>query len=505
MKMPWRIAVIVALAVLSGCAVGPDYTRPEVTVPGTFKELSNWKEATPRDGGIAADWWKVFNDPLLDSLVGQVSISNQSLAQAEAQFRQAQAIVRGARANYFPTVGASAAASRSRGPASSLTGAQETTNQFSLAASASWEIDLWGKVRRQVESSEASAQASAADLISLRLSTQAELAQNYFQLKTLDAQRKVLNDTVVAYEKALQLTRNRYAAGVAAKADVVAALTQLQTTQAQAIDIGVQRAQLEHAVAVLIGKPPAELSIPSTPVVMTLPPVPSAVPSEMLERRPDIAAAERRVAAANAKIGVAKAAYYPSLTLTASTGYQSSALADLFKAPSFFWSLGPATLAQTIFDAGARRSVTDQAIASYDATVAAYRQTVLTGFQQVEDNLAALRILAEEGQVQDQAVASARESVLLTTNQYKAGIVSYLNVITAQTIALSSERTALGIAGQRQAAAILLIRALGGGWNEAALTEDRQKPSDKAAPPARPEPKDGEDPPPKEPVVPTRR
>jgi len=500
MKMLWRIVVFVVLAALSGCAAGPDYTRPQVSVPGAFKELSNWKEATPRDGRIAADWWKVFNDPLLDSLMEQVSISNQ------AQFRQAQAIVRGARANYFPTVGASAAASRSRGPASSLTGSQETTTQYSLEASTSWEIDLWGKVRRQVESSEASAQASAADLMALRLSTQAELAQNYFQLKTLDAQKKILDDTVIAYEKALQLTRNRYTAGVAAKADVVAALTQLQTTQAQAINVGVQRTQLEHAIAVLIGKPPADLSITSTPVAMTLPLVPSAIPSEILERRPDIAAAERRVAAANAKIGVAKAAYYPSLTLSASTGYQSSALADLFRAPSFFWSLGPAMLAQTIFDAGARRSVTDQAIASYDAAVAAYRQTVLTSFQQVEDNLAALRILAEEGQVQDQAVASSRESVQLTTNQYKAGIVSYLSVITVQTIALNNERTALGIAGQRQAAAILLIRALGGGWDEAGLTGALQKPSDKAAtPPARTEQKDGGNVPQEESAVPARR
>jgi len=467
-----RYALFMTLAVLSACAVGPDYTRPPADVPGAFKEAENWKEATPRDGKIASDWWKVFNDPQLNALEEQVTVSNQSLAQAEAQFRQAQAIVRGARANYFPTLGAAAAASRSRGPATA-TSPQETTTSYSLSLEANWEIDIWGKVRRQVESASASAQASDADLRALTLSLQAQLAQNYFQLKTLDAQKKLYRDTIAAYEKALQLTKNRYAAGVAAKADVVAARTQLETTQAQAIDIGVERAQLEHAIAVLVGKPPAQFAIKETAVAMTLPQIPAAIPSEMLERRPDIAAAERRVAAANAQIGVAKAAYYPTLSLSASTGYQSSALADLFRAPSFFWALGPATLAQTIFDAGARKSLTDQAIASYDATVAAYRQTVLAGFQQVEDNLAALRILEEEGSVQERAVASARESVLLTSNQYKAGIVSYLNVITAQAIALTNERTAVGIAGQRQTASVLLIKALGGGWDVSVLNGDR--------------------------------
>jgi NodT family efflux transporter outer membrane factor (OMF) lipoprotein len=477
-----RIVVFMTLTMLSGCAVGPDYTRPQVSVPEAFKEAKNWKEASPRDDKISVDWWKVFNDSLLNALEEQVNISNQSLAQAEAQFRQAQAVVSGARANFFPTVGAAAAASRSRNSANgNNTAVQDTTNQFSLSLNTSWEIDLWGRVRRQVESSTASAQASAADLQALRLSTQGELAQDYFQLKTLDAQKKIFDDTIVAYEKALELTRNRYAAGVAAKADVVAALTQLQTTQAQAIDIGVQRAQLEHAIAILIGKPPSDFSIKEAPVAMTLPQMPSAVPSEILERRPDVASAERRVAAANAQIGVAKAAYYPSLTLSASTGYQSSILADLFKSPSFFWALGPATLAQTIFDAGARKSLTDQAIASYDATVAGYRQTVLASFQQVEDNLAALRILAEEARAQDEAVGSARESVILTTNQYKAGIVSYLNVITVQAIALANERTALGIEGQRLTAAILLIKALGGGWDASELYGTHRGASDKAA------------------------
>ena len=303
----------------------------------------------------------------------------------------------------------------------------------------------------------------------LRLSLQAEVAQDYFLLRILDAQKKNLDDTVAAYLKALELTKNRYTAGVAAKADVVLAMTQFKTAQAQAIDIGVQRSQLEHAIALLIGKAPADFSISIAPFSMLLPQIPTAIPSELLERRPDVASAERAIAAANAQIGVAKAAYFPALTLSASMGYQSSTLADLFAAPSFFWALGPAALSYTFFDGGARKAQTAQAVAAYEATVAAYRQTVLASFQQVEDNLSTLRILDDEAQVQDEAVNSARESVVLTTNQYKAGTVSYLNVIATQSIALANERTALGIRGQRLTAAVLLIKALGGGWNASEL------------------------------------
>jgi NodT family efflux transporter outer membrane factor (OMF) lipoprotein len=330
---------------------------------------------------------------------------------------------------------------------------------------------VWGRVRRTVEANVASAQASAADLEAARLSANAELAQDYFQLRALDAQQRLLNDTVANYEKSIQLTQNQYQAGVAAKADVVQADTQLKTTQAQAIDIGVQRAQLEHAIALLIGKPPSNFSIASSPLPLATvpPPIPVDVPSTLLERRPDIAGAERRMAVANAQIGVAKSAYFPSLTLSAAGGYQSTNMAQWLTAPSHFWSIGPA-LAETLFDGGLRRAQTEQARAAYDATVAVYRQTVLTGFQEVEDNIAALRILEREAQVQDQAVKSAQLSVQLTTNQYKAGIVSYLGVIVVQAVALNDEQTAVNILNRRLAASVLLIKALGGGWDASDLS-----------------------------------
>jgi len=346
----------------------------------------------------------------------------------------------------------------------------------------SWELDLWGRIRRTVESNQASAQASAGDLESARLSFQAELAQDYFQLRTVDAQKQLLDATVAAFEQSLELTKNQYASGVASEADVVQAETQLKTTQAQAIDVGVQRAQLEHAIALLIGKPASNFSLPAAPLTATPPPIPIGVPSELLERRPDIAAAERRVAAANAEIGVALAAFYPTLTLSATSGFESSSLSQWFTAPSRFWSVGP-SISQTVFDGGLRRAQTDFARAGYDASVGTYRQTVLTAFQAVEDNLAALRILEQEAQVQDEAVQGAQKSVTLTTNQYKAGTVSYFNVITAQTIALTDETTAVQIRGRRMSAAVLLIQAVGGGWNVADLPSthavtERDQPAD---------------------------
>jgi NodT family efflux transporter outer membrane factor (OMF) lipoprotein len=453
--------LLVILVVISGCSVGPDYKRPDAPVPSSFKELKGWREALPRDQEIRTKWWEAFDDSILNSLEEQVTVSNQSIALAESQYRQAQALVQLARANYFPTIGASAAFTRSQ-PAGNTT---DIVNQHEVSLNATWEVDLWGKVRRQVESSKASAEASFADLQAMRLSMQAELALNYFQLRILDAQKKNLEDAVSAYGKALELTQNRYKAGVVAKADVAAAQTQLKSAQAQAIDVGVQRAQLEHAIAILTGKPPADFSL--TPVIFVQPQIkiPVAIPSDLLERRPDIASAERKMAAANALVGVAKAAYYPTLSLSGSLGYASSELASLFTSPSFFWALGPTALAATLFDGGARKAQTEQAMAAYDGTVAFYRQTVLAGFQDVEDNLAALRILDEEAQSQELAVKSARESVILTTNQYKAGIVSYLNVVTVQTIALTNERSAINISGQRLNAAVLLVKALGGGWS----------------------------------------
>ena len=465
--------LLVILMVISGCAVGPDYKRPDAPVPASFKELKGWREALPRDQEIRTKWWEAFGDPILNSLAEQVNVSNQSIALAESQYRQAQALVQLARANYFPTVSAGAAYTRSL-PAGGG-GTYSVVDQHQVSLNAAWEVDLWGKVRRQVESSSASAAASFADLQAMRLSMQTELALNYFQLRTLDAQKKNLEEAVEAYAKSLELTQNRYNAGVVAKADVAAAKTQLKSTQAQAIDVGVQRAQLEHAIALLTGKPPADFSLPSVTFVAPQIKIPVALPSDLLERRPDIASAERQMAAANAKIGVAKAAYYPSLSLSGSLGYLSTELATLFTAPSFFWAIGPMALATTLFDGGARKAQTEQAIAAYDGTVAFYRQTVLTGFQEVEDNLAALRILDEEAQMQEQAVNSAHESVTLMTNQYRAGIVSYLNVVTVQTIALTNERAAISISGQRLKAATLLVKALGGGWSASEAPGTTQK------------------------------
>ena len=460
--------LLVILMVISGCAVGPDYKRPDAPMPTSFKELQGWREALPRDQEIRAKWWEAFGDPVLNSLAEQVNVSNQSIALAESQYRQAQALVQLARANYFPTVGAGAAFTRS----GDNLGAG---NQHQVSLNAAWEVDLWGKVRRQVESSSASAAASFADLQAMRLSMQTELALNYFQLRTLDAQKKNLDEAVEAYGKALELTSNRYKAGVVAKADVAVAQTQLKSTQAQAIDVGVQRAQLEHALAILTGKPPADFSL--QPVIFVMPQIkiPVGIPSDLLECRPDIASAERKMAAANAQIGVAKAAYFPSLTLSGSLGYASAELASLFTAPSFFWALGPMALAATLFDGGARKAQTEQAMAAYDGTVAFYRQTVLSGFQDVEDNLAALRILDEEAQLQEQAVNSAHESVTLMTNQYRSGIVSNLNVVTVQTIALTNERAAISISGQRLSAAVLLVKALGGGWSAPDTSGAKQK------------------------------
>ena len=467
------ITLLAPLMVLAACTVGPDYVRPAVETPATFKETANWKTAQPRDQELKGKWWEAYNDPLLNNLEEQVNISNQNLAQAEAQYRQARGLVQSARAGYFPTVSANASGSRSHSPAGFSNSQSQSIrpgiqNSYVLTLDASWEPDLWGKVRRTVESNEASAQASAADVGAALLSAQAALAQDYIQLRAQDTQKQLLDDTVVAYQKSLQLTLNQYAVGTAAKTDVVQAETQLKSTQAQAIDVEVQRAQFEHAIALLVGKPASIFSIPSAPLNTSLPAVPIGVPSDLLERRPDVAAAERLVAASNAQIGVTIAAFYPNLTLSASGGFQSPSWSNWLTVPSRFWAVGP-QLAETLFDGGLRRAQTAQARAAYDANVAAYRQTVLNGFKEVEDNLAALRILEQEAQVQDEAVKAARLSVQLTTNQYKAGTVSYLNVIVVQAAALSNERTAVNILSQRLVASVLLIQALGGGWNAADL------------------------------------
>ena len=463
-------AVLGMLAIFTACAVGPDYVRPKDEVPAAYKEAAEWKVAQPQEAVVRGAWWKIFQDPQLNALEEQVNISNQNVAAAEAQFRQARAIVQAARAGYFPNVAIGASASRSLG-SSNAGNALGATNQVSdllLTGTASWEPDIWGRVRRTVEASQAGAQASAADLESIRLSTQAALAQSYFQLCALDAQKKLLDATVAAYQKAMDLTNRRYASGVSSRADVLQAETQLKTTQAQAIDVGVQRAQLEHAIALLVGKPASVLFIPVTPLAATPVAVPFGIPSELLERRPDIAAAERRLAAANAQIGVAKAAYFPNVLLNATGGFESSHLSDWLSWPSRLWSVGMG-LTQTVFDAGLRSALTDQARAAYDANVASYRQTVLGGFLEVEDNLAALRILEEESRIQGEAVSAARRSVELSMNQYRAGTISYLEVVIVQAILLANERVAIDILGRRMAASVLLIKAIGGGWNSAAL------------------------------------
>jgi len=437
-------------------------------VPDAFKELDGWKVARPQDALARGPWWGIFGDSQLNALEDRVSISNQNLAVVEAQYREARALVREARAAYFPTVTLglgytrfrqsttvtqrSASGSSTSSGTSSVGGSSgQPQSDFMLGLDFSWELDVWGRIRRTVESNRASAQASAGDVEAARLSFQAELAQDYFQLRTLDAQKQLLDETVSDFQKFLRLTQDRFANGVASQADVVQAQTQLKTTQAQAIDVGVQRAQLEHAIALLMGQAPETFSLPAVPLAATPPAIPIGVPSELLERRPDISAAERRVAAANA-----------------SSGLESSSLAKWFTAASHFWSVGPG-ISQTVFDGGLRRAQTDAARAAYDGTVATYRQTVLSAFQGAEDNLAALRILEEENGVQDGAVKAAQDSVRLTTDQYKAGTVSYLNVITVQTIALNDEVTAIQIRGRRMAAAVLLVQALGGGWTAAEL------------------------------------
>src|SRR5713226_5659217 len=455
------------LTSVTACTVGPDYVRPGVEVPAGFKEIEGWRVAQPKDDTLRGAWWEIFKDPQLNTLEEQVDISNQNVAVAEAQFRQARALVQEARANFFPTVTIGLGVTRSRQSSTLSTGSSKSTNavtEYSLPVDVSWELDVWGRIRRAVESAQAGAQASAGDLETARLSARAELAQDYFQLLALDAQKQLLDAAVADFEKSLQLTNNRYAAGVASRADVLQAETQLKTTQAQAIDVGVQRAQFEHAIALLIGKPTSSLSIPTTPLALVPPTIPVGIPSEILERRPDIAAAERRVAAANAQIGVAKAAFFPTISLGASGGFESGSFSRWLSWPSRFWSVGPA-ISETVFDGGLREAQTEAARAAYDANVALYRGTVLTGFQQVEDNLAALRILENEAQVQDEAVKAAQQSVTVTTNQYKAGITAYLDVITAQTASLTNERTAATILGNRLNATVLLIKALGGGWN----------------------------------------
>ncbi|KXA73327.1 efflux transporter outer membrane subunit [Bordetella hinzii] len=463
--LPARALPLALAALLAGCAVGPDYQRPDIDVGTAFKEgqqtVPGWRPAQPADTVARGQWWTIYGDPLLDGLMTRLNSANQTIAQAEANYRQARALVGVARAGFFPTVGVGAGVTRSGGGTSS--GSASVGNQYSLTGNVSWELDLWGRLRRELESSRASEAASAADLASARLSAQAALAQNYLQLRVLDEQKRLLQATVQAYERSLTLTRNRYDAGVAGKADVAVAQTQLESTRAQLVDLEWQRGQYEHAIAVLVGTAPSQFSLPPVTFTQQLPEIPVGLPSALLQRRPDVAAAERRAAAANAQIGVAQSAWFPDLTLSASGGFRSGQFADWLTAPARFWSLGPA-LALTIFDGGAREAQIASARAAYDAQAAAYRQSVLTALREVEDYLVQLRVMAEEQQVQRRALESARESLRLTRNQYEAGLVDYLSVAVVEATALASERNAISLLGNRLIASVQLVTALGGGW-----------------------------------------
>jgi NodT family efflux transporter outer membrane factor (OMF) lipoprotein len=474
-QAPWpEVALAIVALQFSGCTVGPNYHTPVAETPQAYKEVGDWKPAQPNDQNLGGTWWTIFQDPQLDALELQVNVSNQNLKAAEAQYQQARAVLRYSRADYYPTVTAGPSATRTRTsnnrppPSSIFNGITE--NDFVLPFDFSYQVDVWGRVRRTVESNRELAQASAADLATVNLSMHADLAVDYFQARSLDAEEQLLNSTVTEYEQALELTLNRYQGGVASEVEVEQAKTQLETVRAQAIDVGVLRAQYEHAVAILIGKPPAEFSLPPLPLTAPPPHVPLSVPSELLERRPDIAAAERRVASANAQIGVAKSAYYPLINLGASGGFESNSITTLLQGPSGLWSFGLSAVV-TVFDVGRRRALTDEARAAYDFQVAAYRESVLDGFQQVEDNLAAVRILEHEAKVQDEAVAAAQRSLDLSVTRYKGGVTSYLEVTIAQSAALSDQVTAVNILGRRMANTVLLIQALGGGWDRSSLPD----------------------------------
>jgi NodT family efflux transporter outer membrane factor (OMF) lipoprotein len=468
------------LLALSSCAVGPNYHRPAFETTASFKEQGEWKPSEPEDALSRGPWWHIFDDPELDRLEQQIDISNQNLKAAVDAYRQSQALVAQARAGFWPTITGSGSRQKeqvSTGitslPLTGMPGAQlpstERLYSNSLTASGNWQLDIWGQIRRTVESNVASAQVSAAAVAAARLSAQATLATTYFELRQQDSLQKLLDDTVEDEQRSLEITQNRYSFGVAAKADVVTAQTQLLSSQAQQVNAAIARAQFEHAIAVLVGQQPAAFSLPVQPLRTDVPTVPAGLPSALLERRPDVAEAERKMAAANAQIGVAVAAYFPNLTLSGSAGYQNTGyLRQLIESKNLVWAVGP-TLAETLFDGGLRRAQTAQARAAYDASVDNYRQTVLTGLQQVEDNLVMLRVLEKQGVIENDTVLAAREAERLTLNQYKAGTVPYTSVITAQTTTLANEQTALAVLLNRLSASVALIQAIGGGWTTASL------------------------------------
>jgi NodT family efflux transporter outer membrane factor (OMF) lipoprotein len=464
-------ALFAVLMLMCACAVGPRYSRPPAPVPTDYKETpQNWKPAQPADQTLRGKWWEVYQDPQLNALEEKINISNQNLKAAQAQFEQARATVRYNRANYYPTITAGVSAARERFSENRpLASGVTTTNDLVIPIDMSYEPDVWGSVRRTVQQARANAQATLADLESVRLSVHAELAVDYYQARELDAEAQLLDDTVTSYIKQLELTEYRYKGGVASQVDVAQAQTQLETARAQAIDVREERTQFEHAIAVLIGERASTFTL-SFVVLKAIPPViPPGLPSELLERRPDIAASERLMASANAGIGVAKAAYFPMFNFFPSTGFESTSIANWLSSPSTFAIVG-ASAVVTAFDVGRRRAASDQARAVYDQAVANYRQDVLTAYQEVEDNLAALRLLEDESNTESAAVAAAEHSLALSNNRYKGGVTTYLEVITAQATALADERTAVQISGRRMVASVLLIKALGGGWDAASLS-----------------------------------
>jgi NodT family efflux transporter outer membrane factor (OMF) lipoprotein len=460
-RRPTSLGALACL-LLAGCAVGPNYQRPRIDPAASFKEQDGWQPSQPADAMTRGPWWEIFNDEALNQLESRVEISNENVRAAAAAFEESRALVRQAEAGFWPSIGVSG---------SSVHTAINSTKSHvvdTAGASGSWDLDVWGQIRRSTESSRASAQASAAALAAARLSAQGQLAIDYFELRAQDQLVILLNDIVDAQQKSLNITQSRYKVGVAYKADVVSAQTQLLSSQAQQVNAGVQRAILEHAIAVLIGEQPANFSLPTAAMRQDVPTVPPGVPSTLLERRPDVAEAERRVAAANAEIGVAISAFFPSLTLGGSTTYTSGTFTKLIQTSNNVWAWGPA-LALTVFDGGLRRAQVAQARAAFDASVDNYRQTVLSGFEQVEDELVTLRVLEKQAVIEDALVKAAREAEDLTLTQYKAGTAPYSSVITAQTTRLTSEETALTVLLDRLIASVAMVEALGGGWDSTQL------------------------------------
>jgi NodT family efflux transporter outer membrane factor (OMF) lipoprotein len=486
---PAAVTVLAVYAIfLSGCTVGPKYARPSAAAPPAYKELTpenfkdtdGWKQAQPGDATLKGNWWEMFNDTQLNALEEQVSVSNQNIAAAAANFLAARALVRQTRAQYYPTITANPSITNARpssgqfggvrtGTSSTSTGfALRSFTDYSLPFDASWVPDFWGKIRNTFLENAAAAQASAADLENVRLTAQAEVATNYFEIRAQDALKELFDQTVAAYQDSLEVTQLQFNAGIAADEAVAQAETQLEATQAQDTNLGIARAQFEHAMAMLLGQPASTFSLPAAPLQANPPAIPFGLPSQILERRPDVASAERLVAQANAQIGIATAAYYPTVTLSATGGFANTSPTTWFTWPSRFWSAGPA-LAETLFEGGLRRATVQQFRASYDRSVATYRQTVLTAFQQVEDNLAALRILSQELRQQDRAVTSAQRNLQLAQQRYQAGIDPYLNVITAQTTLLTNQQAAVNLRRDQMTASVQLIEALGGGWDAAQL------------------------------------